>query len=120
MPELPEVENVRRSLKRLLAPGARSRRVTLHRADLRFPFPAGLSEKLVGERLLDIHRRAKYLIFETDRFWLLSHLGMTGSWRELAAPELHDHLEWEFENGPTRVFKDPRRFGFVSLHDKSR
>jgi formamidopyrimidine-DNA glycosylase len=120
MPELPEVENVRRSLKRIVPAGARSRRLTLHRPDLRFPFPLGLSEKLVGERLLDIHRRAKYLIFETDRFWLLSHLGMTGSWRELSTPALHDHLEWEFENGPTLVFNDPRRFGFVSLHDKSR
>jgi formamidopyrimidine-DNA glycosylase len=118
MPELPEVENVKLTLQNILPAGSRFKRVTLNRADLRFPFPEQLAEKLKGQKLIDISRRAKYLVFETEKFLLLSHLGMTGSWRELRESELHDHVIWEFENGPTLVFNDPRRFGFMSLHGK--
>jgi len=119
MPELPEVENVRLTLKNILPTGSRFKRITLNRPDLRFPFPEQLAEKLKGQRLLNIDRRAKYLVFETEKYLLLSHLGMTGSWRELVADEVHDHVVWEFESGPTLVFNDPRRFGFISLHLKS-
>jgi formamidopyrimidine-DNA glycosylase len=118
MPELPEVENVRLTLEHILPKGSRFKKVTLHRADLRFPFPEKMAERLAGQKLLGINRRAKYLVFETEKYLLLSHLGMTGSWRELAVAELHDHMVWEFEKGPTLVFNDPRRFGFVSMYEK--
>jgi len=119
MPELPEVENVRLTLQNILPKGSRFKNVQLNRPDLRFPFPDKLAEKLKGQTLLDIRRRAKYLVFETEKYFLISHLGMTGSWRALEAAETHDHLVWEFENAPTLVFNDPRRFGFISLYEKS-
>lgn len=118
MPELPEVENVRLTLQNILPKGSRFKKVTLNRADLRFPFPEKMSEKLQGQKLLEISRRAKYLVFETEKYWLLSHLGMTGSWRQFDQTESHDHMIWEFENGPTLVFNDPRRFGYISLYSK--
>jgi formamidopyrimidine-DNA glycosylase len=118
MPELPEVENVRLTLENILPKGSRFKKVTLNRPDLRFPFPEKMAERLLGQALLNIQRRAKYLVFETDKYLLLSHLGMTGSWRELSESELHDHMIWEFEAGPTLVFNDPRRFGFVSMYEK--
>ena len=118
MPELPDVENVRLGLRKHLPSGSRSERVTLYRADLRFPFPVNLDKKLKGESVLGVHRRAKYLIFETEKYWLVSHLGMTGSWRAFDGKETHDHVQWKFVNGPTLVFNDPRRFGFLTLFSK--
>jgi formamidopyrimidine-DNA glycosylase len=119
MPELPEVENVKLSLRKLLPLGSQFRFVKMNRADLRFPFPANLAEKLTGQRILKIERRAKFLVFETEKYWLLSHLGMSGSWREHDQFMIHDHLLLEFESGRKIVFNDPRRFGFVGLFDKA-
>lgn len=121
MPELPEVESVRRGLTALLPIGLPTRAFTPHRPDLRFPFPEGISEKLCGEPVLSVKRRAKFLVFETPKYRVVSHLGMTGSWREVTSDPLiaHDHLTWEFENGQRFVFNDPRRFGFITLFEKS-
>jgi formamidopyrimidine-DNA glycosylase len=118
MPELPEVENVRLGLESLLPEGSRCKSVRLLRPDLRFPFPDGLEERIRGQVLQRIFRRAKYLVFEFDNFQIVSHLGMTGSWRAFDEAIAHDHLIWEFENGPTLVFNDPRRFGFITLFEK--
>jgi formamidopyrimidine-DNA glycosylase len=118
-PELPEVENVKLGLSKLLSKGIRNHKLTLFRKDLRFPFPERLAEKLQGQALLSIGRRAKYLIFEFEQYWMISHLGMTGSWRSLERTENHDHMQMEFENGPTIVFNDPRRFGFITLFLRS-
>ena len=81
MPELPEVETVRRGLEPWLV-GARIDKVTLNRKDLRFPFPEGLAEALTGQSIVSVGRRAKYLLMLlSSGKTLLSHLGMTGSWR---------------------------------------
>lgn len=120
MPELPEVENVARSLSQLMPLGVPVKSLRLNRKDLRFPFPSRISSKLSGQCFRAISRRGKFLVFETDKNLLVSHLGMTGSWRELSKQErkVHDHLELEFENGRTFAFHDPRRFGFMSLYEK--
>ncbi len=105
MPELPEVETVRRGLDPYMT-GAHIDRVTLNRKDLRFPFPAGFAGALEGATITGTGRRAKYLLFRlsTGKTWL-SHLGMTGTYRfedfrfkepsryyEPAVDRKHDHL----------------------------
>ena len=81
MPELPEVETVRRGLEPWLE-GARIDKVTLNRPNLRFPFPKGLAKALEGQTITSVGRRAKYLLLQlSNGQTLLSHLGMTGSWR---------------------------------------
>lgn len=121
MPELPEVENVRVSLEGLGVVGQTFRKVELGRVGLRTPFPEGLSRRLRGQNLLGIHRRAKYLLFETEKYFLISHLGMTGSWRVFAenSKMKHDHATLEFESGMKITFNDPRRFGVLDISPKT-
>lgn len=134
MPELPEVETVRRGLEPWLT-GARIDTVTLNRADLRFPFPANLKAGLEGDTIASVGRRAKYLLIglESGRT-MLSHLGMTGSWRfaehgidkapryyEPGTAPKHDHLVFDIahpDHGQSHlIYADPRRFGFLDLYD---
>lgn len=126
MPELPEVETVRRGLAPALE-GRRLKTVTLNRGDLRFPFPPNFAARLTGARLERLNRRAKYLLGELDSgATLLMHLGMSGSFRvedslpgAFARPRSldprHDHVIFETEAGARVVFNDPRRFGFMTL-----
>jgi formamidopyrimidine-DNA glycosylase len=123
MPELPEVENVRQSLQRQGAVGQVFANIELLRAGLRTLFPRGLDKKLKGQGLLAIQRRAKFLLFETEDYILISHLGMTGSWRSShfhVIPEKHDHAILHFESGLKLIFNDPRRFGILELVDKKK
>jgi formamidopyrimidine-DNA glycosylase len=129
MPELPEVETVRRGLEPVLT-GARLTRVRQNRPDLRFPFPARFPERLEGATVERIDRRAKYLLMplSTGETWV-SHLGMTGRFTldgeqlgefEEKAPIAgkHEHLSLCAVRGgvATRVgFADARRFGFMGL-----
>ena len=138
MPELPEVETVRRGL----APFLEGRQVTkleLNRADLRFPFPADFAARMRGAVLTRFTRRAKYLLGEMvkgdARFYWLSHLGMTGRFmlahgdasnhpigdygHEVAAPVAakHIHMRLHFDDGSVLSYADPRRFGFMDLVD---
>lgn len=129
MPELPEVETVRRGLEPVLT-GARLTRVRQNRPDLRFPFPDRFPERLEGAVVERIDRRAKYLLMplSTGETWV-SHLGMTGRFTldgeqlgefEEAAPVAgkHEHLSLCVVRGgtTTRVgFADARRFGFMGL-----
>lgn len=135
MPELPEVETVRRGLEPVLS-GARLARVRANRPDLRFPLPDGFVQRLTGARILRLDRRAKYLLAPLDRGdTLVMHLGMTGRF-EIAAPEgairpgdfarqvtpddKHAHVVFETEasngqEGATVTYYDPRRFGFMDL-----
>ena len=142
MPELPEVETVRRGLEPALR-GARITKAEVRRPDLRFPLPPDLAERLEGNRVLRVGRRAKYLTIDlaTDET-LLVHLGMTGRFtvREVGAAagpaagaavpgrfhrevdalgESHEHILLHAEGGaagPVRVgFVDPRRFGYWDL-----
>lgn len=130
MPELPEVETVRRGLEPVLA-GARLSRVRANRPDLRFPLPEGFVQRLAGAKILRLDRRAKYILAPLDRGdTLVMHLGMTGRF-EIAAPEgtvrpgdfarevtpddKHAHVVFETEAGATITYYDPRRFGFMDL-----
>lgn len=117
MPELPEVETVRSGLDHLLADHPVIQKVRLMRADIRFPIPKNLPKTLKGEPILGVRRRAKYLLMETPKAILLSHLGMTGSWRVLKPGEedKHDHCYIELSDGRTLAFRDPRRFGMLDL-----
>jgi len=112
MPELPEVETVRRGLLGLV--GKEILAVELNRPDLRFPFPEDM-ETIAGRKIIDIDRRAKYLLIrlEGDLTWLV-HLGMTGRFgRELEGK--HDHVVTDFVDGTRLVYTDPRRFGIMDL-----
>src|SRR5690606_13071591 len=132
MPELPEVETVRRGLAPWLE-GARIDKVTLNRKDLRFPLPHRLKSALEGKTIESVGRRAKYLLFRlSSGETLLSHLGMTGSYRfeglkfkepsryfEPDQDEKHDHVRIAVthpKHGPlTLIYNDARRFGFMEL-----
>ena len=145
MPELPEVETVRRGLAQAMT-GATFATVSQHRPDLRFPFPERFAERLTGRRIESVGRRAKYLILDLDEGLVLAaHLGMTGSFRVSAgsretvpgryyyerggttaakAPAAsgepppgspHDHVRFVLDNGVTITYNDPRRFGFMTL-----
>ncbi|MCC7266146.1 MAG: bifunctional DNA-formamidopyrimidine glycosylase/DNA-(apurinic or apyrimidinic site) lyase [Caulobacteraceae bacterium] len=130
MPELPEVETVRRGLEPVLA-GARLARVEARRPDLRFPFPEGFVQRLTGARIEAMHRRAKYLLAPLDRGdTLVMHLGMSGRF-EIARPQgavrpgdfalasppdpKHAHVVFQTEGGAVATFYDPRRFGYMDL-----
>lgn len=119
MPELPEVETVCRGLEPVLR-GRRLSRVEARRADLRRPIPPDLSQRLTGQRVMNLERRAKYILihFETAET-LLVHLGMSG--RFTFAPgvpgvfEPHDHVILVTDAGMCLRLNDPRRFGLVDL-----
>jgi len=115
MPELPEVETTVAGLRTVLD-HARLTLVEPRRADLRFPFPADLRQRLTGATVTGLGRRAKYGLIETDRGdTMIFHLGMSGRWRiDPAEIGKHDHLLVETERH-CLALHDPRRFGFVHL-----
>jgi len=128
MPELPEVETVRRGLAPSLV-GKRIARARTKRADLRFPFPKRFAARLSGRRVDALERRAKYMLARLDdgNVWI-THLGMTGRWSILGAktqpgdfyysepPDpTHTHVVIEMEQGARLEFNDPRRFGYMDL-----
>jgi formamidopyrimidine-DNA glycosylase len=121
MPELPEVEAVRRQLDSVLR-GARITDVDTRRPDLRIPIPPRFRGRLRGQAVAALTRRAKYLLAElSSGETLLVHLGMSGSFRiewpggSRATAARHDHVVFEFDSGARVVFNDPRRFGFMDL-----
>jgi len=120
MPELPEVETVRRGLAPVME-GAAFARVDLRRADLRKPFPTDFVKRLEGARIVKAGRRSKYLIIETQNDILIWHLGMSGQVRIYAPGDTvapvgkHDHVQFDLDNGAVIVFTDPRRFGLMDV-----
>ncbi len=119
MPELPEVETVRRGLEPVLA-GRRLRRIEIRRPDLRRPITPGMAARLEGCRVLAVRRRAKYLLIDVDSGQsIILHLGMSGRigiWPKAPPPlERHDHMEVETEDGCIIRLRDPRRFGMLAL-----
>jgi formamidopyrimidine-DNA glycosylase len=135
MPELPEVETVRRGLQPVLE-GHRIVHAETRRTDLRVPFPANFARRLKGRRVKRLWRRAKYLLAELDNGeTLVVHLGMSGRMsvhipgarRELGVPRSHtvhgvassrhDHVIIETDAPAQIVFTDPRRFGLMMLID---
>ena len=125
MPELPEVETVRRGLESHLA-GRSIDKVELRRPDLRFPFPLGFAALLSGRLVESVERRAKYLLIrlDGDSTWMC-HLGMTGRWTLLGADSSkvddgpHDWVVVDLDDGSRAVFSDHRRFGFMDVFETS-
>jgi formamidopyrimidine-DNA glycosylase len=107
--------------------GARIDKIELRRPEIRFPFPPSFENRLRGRRIIDMGRRAKYLLFQLDsNETLIAHLGMSGSFRiENVAPgdfyhprlkdPKHDHVVLILDNGCVVTYNDPRRFGFMDL-----
>lgn len=122
MPELPEVETVRRGLETALK-HATIRKVTLRRKDLRIPFPNNMKGALEGRNIQSVRRRAKYLLldFDSDDV-LIVHLGMTGRFSvEKGRPKsfaAHDHVVMDMADGRCAIFNDARRFGLMTLCGK--
>lgn len=126
MPELPEVETVRRGLVPVLE-GRVLTRVIARRADLRFPLPNNFAERLTGRRVERLSRRAKYILVHLDRGEvLLVHLGMSGRFQiegeglghfvySGVSPGKHDHIEFLTDHGVRIVYTDHRRFGSMDL-----
>ena len=131
MPELPEVETVRRGLEPVMA-GRVIRAAEVRRPDLRWPLPARMAERLAGQRVLRLGRRSKYLLADlSSGETLIVHLGMSG--RLLVslpgsargqvmqfhhahpAPDRHDHVILDMEGGARITFNDARRFGAMDL-----
>ena len=134
MPELPEVETVRRGLQPVME-GARFVRVEARRPDLRLPLPRDFVKRLEGQTVTGLGRRAKYLTADLGSGdVLLMHLGMSGSFRvshdekkatpgefhhpRSAAPA-HDHVVFHMSSGATVTFNDPRRFGLMLIVPRS-
>ena len=126
MPELPEVETVRRGLAPVME-GARILAADIRRPDLRWPFPERMAERLTGQRVGLLRRRSKYILADlASGESLLVHLGMSGRMlvsgdplgvfqHEHPAPEKHDHVVLHMGNGARITFNDPRRFGAMDL-----
>lgn len=113
MPELPEVETTCRGIAPHLI-GQRVTRVVVRNARLRWPVPEDLDVRLSGQKIVSVERRAKYLLINAEVGSVLSHLGMSGSLRMVAAGTpvaKHDHIDIELESGWVLRYTDPRRFG---------
>jgi formamidopyrimidine-DNA glycosylase len=130
MPELPEVETVRRGLEPVMD-GARFTKVEARRPDLRWPLPKDFAAHLQGKTVKGLGRRGKYLLVDlSSGDVLMMHLGMSGSFHvfqgggekntaryhhERAKHAAHDHVVFHMSNGAIVTFNDPRRFGFMKL-----
>ena len=130
MPELPEVETVRRGLQPVME-GCRIVKMEVRRKDLRFPFQRDFAARLTGQTVTGLGRRAKYLLADlSSADVLLMHLGMSGSFRVTKEAEqktpgkfhhprsedrAHDHVVFHMSSGASVVFNDPRRFGYMKI-----
>ncbi|WP_209834148.1 bifunctional DNA-formamidopyrimidine glycosylase/DNA-(apurinic or apyrimidinic site) lyase [Ruegeria sp. HKCCE3926] len=126
MPELPEVETVRRGLSPAME-GVVIERADVNRPDLRRPFPERMAERLTGQRVERLRRRSKYILADlSSGETLLIHLGMSGRMTVSGDPlgqfvhdhpavQKHDHVVFHMANGARITFNDPRRFGAMDL-----
>jgi len=130
MPELPEVETVRRGLQPAME-GAKIVKAEIRRKDLRFPFQKDFVERLEAQTVTGLGRRAKYLMADlSSGDVLLMHLGMSGSFRVIndgnghtpgqfhhprSEERAHDHVVFHMSSGAVIVFNDPRRFGYMKV-----
>ncbi len=124
MPELPEVETVRRGLTPRVV-GKTVQTVIQRRPDLRIPFPQNFAARVKGRRVMGLDRRAKYLLWQLDDDnTLVIHLGMSGRMSIVDADDdnpdapgngRHDHVMFQLDDGTRIVFTDPRRFGLMTL-----
>ena len=128
MPELPEVETVRRGLLPVMQ-GQRILRADINRPDLRFALPLRMKDRLEGAVVQSLRRRSKYILADlSSGETLLIHLGMSGRilisgqtigafHHDHPAPQKHDHVVFHMENGARITFNDARRFGAMDLMD---
>nr|WP_319948637.1 bifunctional DNA-formamidopyrimidine glycosylase/DNA-(apurinic or apyrimidinic site) lyase [uncultured Shimia sp.] len=126
MPELPEVETVRRGLSPAMLNAVISK-ASVNRPDLRWPFPDRMAERLTGARVIALRRRSKYILADLDtQETLLVHLGMSGRMTVSGDPlgqfahthphaQKHDHVVFDMDNGARITFNDPRRFGAMDM-----
>lgn len=126
MPELPEVETVRRGLAPVME-GQKIVQADVNRPDLRWPFPPDMAARLSGRQVLRLRRRSKYILADLDSGeTLLIHLGMSGRMmvsgdplghfvHDRPAPEKHDHVVLHMNNGARITFNDARRFGAMDM-----
>src|SRR4051795_12634899 len=130
MPELPEVETVRRGLAPVME-GARFIEVVAHRGDLRWPLPKDFAARLKGQEVMGLGRRAKYLLADlSSGEVLVMHLGMSGRFlvtqggrtrvpgefhAEAGGESAHDHVVFHLSNGARVTYNDARRFGLMDL-----
>ena len=130
MPELPEVETVRRGLQPAME-GSKILKAEARRKDLRFPFQKDFIKRLEGQTVTGLGRRAKYLMADlTSGDVLLMHLGMSGSFRVVdgdtattpgqfhhprGEDRAHDHVVFHMSSGSAVIFNDPRRFGYMKI-----
>src|SRR6202034_2402623 len=130
MPELPEVETVRRGLQPAME-SAKIVKAEVRRKDLRFPFQKDFVHRLKGQTVTGLGRRAKYLMADlTSGDVLLMHLGMSGSFRVVedeaattpgqfhhprSDDRAHDHVVFHMSSGSAVIFNDPRRFGYMKI-----
>jgi formamidopyrimidine-DNA glycosylase len=130
MPELPEVETVRRGLQPVME-GSKIVKVEVRRKDLRFAFQKDFAARLEGQTVTGLGRRAKYLMADLGSGdVLLMHLGMSGSFRVIkdedqqvpgkfhhprAEDNAHDHVVFHMSSGASVIFNDPRRFGYMKI-----
>ncbi len=135
MPELPEVETVRRGLQPAME-GAQINKAEVRRKDLRFPFQKDFVRRLEGQTVTGLGRRAKYLMADlSSGDVLLMHLGMSGSFRVVnddnrhmpgqfhhprAEDRAHDHVVFHMSSGAAIIFNDPRRFGYMKVITRTR
>ena len=132
MPELPEIEIVKRSLFKMINK-AKIIDIKINNKNLRFKIPHTFSKHLIGERILRISRRSKYLIFHLKKKLLLAHMGMTGKlllmrshdntifktsfYYDLNILQNHNHIYFMLSNGLVLIYNDIRRFGFFKLYN---
>ena len=131
MPELPEVEIVKRSLFQMINK-AKIIDITINNKNLRYKIPSTFSHQLKGEKILKISRRSKYIIFHFKKKLLLVHLGMTGKlllirksdkkifktsfYYDLNILPKHNHIHFKLNNGYYLIYNDVRRFGFFKFY----
>ena len=134
MPELPEIEIVKRSLFKMINK-AKIIDIKINNKNLRYKIPPTFTKSLIGERILKISRRSKYLIFYFEKKILLAHLGMSGKlliirgrdneifktsfYYDLNVLHKHNHIYFELNNDLVLVYNDVRRFGFFKLYNST-
>ena len=123
MPELPEVEIVCRNLSAIIGDNKKVESWNFYRSDLRGKIPKKELNQIVGQKIIGVQRRAKYILIELEKHFILSHLGMTGSWRQVEkaktwTPLKHDHIKLNISGGLSLVYQDIRRFGFIECLSK--
>ena len=135
MPELPEIEIVKRSLFKMIN-GTKILNIKINNNKLRYKIPSNFSKSLTGEKILNISRRSKYIIFYFKEKILLIHFGMTGKFLifrkkdnilfktsffyDLDITPKHNHIYFKLNNDLLLIYNDVRRFGFFKLYNKKK